>query len=100
MTTMLRTTSIVAATLICLGFSALAHVSFQPTEVISATDVQYPNGSVANGVVMDVSHDSKGGVTGVDVLRDIAYLTRWRLPPSKLGNSNPPPWKVGHGRPK
>jgi hypothetical protein len=90
---MLRITIIVAATLICLGLSVLAHVAFQPPEVISATDVQYPNGSVANGVVvMDVSLDSKGGVTGVDVLRDIASLTSvatssikaWKFNPASL----------------
>jgi Gram-negative bacterial TonB protein C-terminal len=94
--TILRAASIVTVTLVCLGFSAWAHVSFQPADVIAATDVQYPNGSVANGVVvMDVSLDSKGGVTGVDVLRDIASLTSvatssvkaWKFNPASVDGS-------------
>jgi outer membrane biosynthesis protein TonB len=92
--TLLRAASIATITLICLAFSALSQVPSRPAEVISATDVQYPNGSVASGVVvMDVSLDSKGDVTGVDVLRDIASLTTvatssvkaWKFNPASVG---------------
>ena len=96
--TLLRAASIATATVICLAFSALAQGSYQPAEVISATDVEYPIGSVANGVVViDVSVDSKGDVTGVDVLRDIASLTPVAASCVKAWKFNP---AFAEGRPQ
>jgi len=96
--TLLQAYSIAAAILIFSTFSALAQDSFEPAEVISATDVQYPNGSVANGVVVvDVSLDSKGDITGVDVLRDIASLTPVAISSVKAWKFNP---AFAEGRPQ
>src|SRR6266850_4315294 len=55
---------------------SLAQVPFKPAEVISAGDIPYPIQSIANGVVvLDVSLDEKGAVTGSTVVRDIPSLT-------------------------
>jgi len=71
-----RGTSIMAAILICSAALALAQVSFKPAEVVSANDVQYPIRSVADGiVVLDLSLDANGAVSGSDILRDIVSLT-------------------------
>jgi outer membrane biosynthesis protein TonB len=54
----------------------LAQIPQKPAEVISAPDIQYPILSVASGVVvLDVSLDVKGSVTGSTVVRDIPSLT-------------------------
>jgi TonB family protein len=67
---------VLAHILVCCAFSTLAQVPFKPAEVTSASDVQFPVGSIASGiVVVDVSLDSKGDVTRTDVLRDVASLT-------------------------
>ena len=76
---------------ICSAVLALAKASFKPAEVASARVVQYPIRSIADGVVvLDVSLDSKGGVTRMAVVRDIASLTpmatssvqSWRFHPA------------------
>jgi outer membrane biosynthesis protein TonB len=71
-----RAASIVAAILICSAALTWAQVSFKPAEIVSVTDVQYPIRSVADGiVVLDLSLDAKGAVTGSNILRDIVSLT-------------------------
>jgi TonB family protein len=65
-----------ATLLVCCAVSTLAQTPFKPAEITFATDVQFPVRSVASGiVVVDVSVDSKGDVTGTEVQRDIASLT-------------------------
>jgi TonB family protein len=67
---------VAAAFLVCRAVPSLAQNSFKPAEVISATDIQYPIRSIADGVVvLDVSLDGKGAVTGSTVVRDILSLT-------------------------
>ena len=62
--------------LFCCAVSTLALTSFKAAELTSATDVQFPAGSIASGiVVVDVSLNSKGEVSGTKVQRDIASLT-------------------------
>jgi hypothetical protein len=58
----------------CTPVFAQAH--FRPPEVTSATDAQHPIRSNANGiVVLDLSLDEEGGVSGTKVTRDIPLLT-------------------------
>jgi TonB family protein len=82
-----------ATILLCCSHPTLAQTSFKPAEVTSANDVQFPVGSIASGiVVVDVSLNSKGDVTGTKVQRDIASLTSvatssvkaWKYRPASL----------------
>ena len=82
--------------LFCCAFSTLALTSFKTAELTSASDVQFPGGSIASGiVVVDVSLDSKGEVSGIKVQRDIASLTAvatsaagfWKYRPATLGRA-------------
>lgn len=62
--------------LACCALSTVAQVPFKPAEITFATDVQFPPNSIASGiVVVDVSLNSKGEVTGTQVPRAIASLT-------------------------
>ena len=62
--------------LVFCALSTLAQVPFKPAEITFATDVQFPPNSIASGiVVVDVSLNSKGEVTGTEVPREIASLT-------------------------
>ena len=62
--------------LFCCAISTLALTSFKAAELTSASDVQFPGTSIASGiVVVDVSLDSKGEVSGIKVQRDVASLT-------------------------
>ncbi len=85
-----------ASLVLCCAISTLAQSSFKPPEITSAGDVQFPVGSIANGiVVVDVSLNSKGEVTGTEVQRDIASLTpvatssvqSWKYRPASLDGS-------------
>ena len=58
------------------SIQSLAQAPFKPAEVISAGDIPYPIQSIADGVVvLDVSLDEKGAITGSTVVRDIPSLT-------------------------
>jgi hypothetical protein len=47
----------------------------QTCEVTSAADIKYPIQSIADGVVViDVSLDQKGAITGSSVVRDLPSL--------------------------
>ena len=72
---------------------SLAQVPFKPAEVISAGDIPYPVQSIADGVVvLDISLDEKGAVTGSTVVRDISSLTSaatssvqsWKFSPASM----------------
>src|SRR3977135_2647218 len=72
---------------------SLAQVPFKPAEVISAGDIPYPIQSIADGVVvLDVSLDEKGAITGSTVVRDIPSLTSaatssvqsWKFSPASM----------------
>ena len=72
---------------------SLAQVAFKPAEVISAGDIPYPIQSIADGVVvLDVSLDEKGAITGSTVVRDIPSLTSaatssvqsWKFSPASM----------------
>ncbi len=55
---------------------AAGRPSFQPVELISAGDIQYPWASVADGiVVLRVATDRSGTATATSALRSIASLT-------------------------
>jgi TonB family protein len=82
--------------LLSCAHSTLAQASFNPAEVSSAGDVQFPVGSVASGiVVVDVSLNSKGDVTSTSILRGIASLTpvatssveAWKYRPASVGGT-------------
>jgi len=69
---------------------------FRPMELISAGDVPYPPASVADGVVvLRVTSDRTGKVTGTGAVRDIASLTdpataavrSWKFRPAVAGAS-------------
>jgi len=71
----------------------LAQAPFKPAEVISAGDIPYPIQSIADGVVvLDVSLDEKGAITGSTVVRDIPSLTSeatssvqsWKFSPASM----------------
>ncbi len=75
------------------AIQSLAQASFKPAEVISAGDIPYPVQSIADGVVvLDVSLDEKGAVTGSTVVRDIPSLTSeatssvqsWKFSPASM----------------
>jgi TonB family protein len=73
---LLRSTCEISCVLLCCVVSSLAQSPFRSAEIISAGDIQSPVDSVASGiVVVDVSLDSKGDVTGTKVLRDVPSLT-------------------------
>jgi len=73
--------------LVCGAMSTLAQATFKPAEVVSGPDIQYPNRSIADGVVvLDVSLDAGGGIAGVHVVRDIPSLT-------SAATSSMPSWK-------
>ncbi|MGH9678394.1 MAG: energy transducer TonB, partial [Candidatus Acidiferrales bacterium] len=82
--------------LLCCAVSTPAQTPFKPPELISATDVQFPVNSAANGiVVVDVSLDYKGEITGISVPRAIASLTStatsairgWKFSPATVGST-------------
>lgn len=86
-------TVVAAAMLVCSAVPSLAQIQFKPPEVISAPDIQYPIASIADGVVvLDVSLDDKGAVTGNTVVRDIPSLTSvatssiqsWKFTPASI----------------
>jgi TonB family protein len=88
-----------AAILLCFSISTFAQGALKPANVISATDVQFPAGSVATGiVVIDVSLDAKGTVTGTYAPRAIASLTAtatssvlaWKYQPASLDSTAVP----------
>ena len=65
-----------AMLLACCAVSSLAQAVPKPAGVLSGPDIPYPVQSVADGVVVvDVSLDSTGAVTGVKVVRDVLSLT-------------------------
>jgi hypothetical protein len=74
---------------------SLAQSRFKPAEISSTSEIQHPINSIASGVViLDVSLDDKGTVTGSTVVHDIPSLTsvatssaqRWTfIPASTLG---------------
>src|ERR1700730_5292282 len=67
---------IAAAMLACCAIQSSAQAPFKPAEVTLAPDVPYPIQSVADGVVvLDVSLNDKGAITGSAVVRDIPSLT-------------------------
>jgi len=79
--------------LVCSAGLAWDSISFKPPEVTSASEVQYPVRSIADGVVvLEVSLDANGGVAGMHVLRDIVSLTpaaiasvqSWKFKPASL----------------
>jgi TonB family protein len=83
----------IAIAFFCCAISALALTVFKTVEVSSAGDVQFPAGSIASGVVVvDISTNSKGEVTGTEVQRDITSLTcvakaaaeSWKCRPAQL----------------
>src|SRR5437016_6273118 len=84
---------VLAAPLVSLGgtIQGSAQAEFKPPQIISAQDVTYPVQSIADGVVVvDVSIDDKGAITGTRVVRDIPSLTAaatdsiqtWKLVPA------------------
>jgi outer membrane biosynthesis protein TonB len=84
---------IAALMLACCTISTLAQAPFKPAEVISVTDITYPIQSIADGVVVvDVSLDHKGAITGTSVVRDIPSLTSaatssiqsWKFSPASI----------------
>ena len=84
---------VAAVMLACCAVPTFAQASFKPAEVTSATDITYPIQSIANGVVVvDVSLDHKGAITGNSVVRDIPSLTSaatssiqsWKFSPASL----------------
>jgi len=65
----------------------------QTCEVTSAADIKYPIQSIADGVVViDVSLDQKGAITGSNVVRDLPSLTSaaassiqsWKFSPASI----------------
>ena len=75
------------------SIQSLAQAPFKPAEVISAGDIPYPIQSIADGVVvLDVSLDEKGAITGSTVVRDIPSLTSeatssvrsWKFSPASM----------------
>jgi len=75
------------------AIQSLAQAPFKPAEVISAGDIPYPIQSIADGVVvLDVSLDEKGAITGSTVVRDIPSLTSeatssvqsWKFSPASM----------------
>ena len=72
----LVTAVVAAAMLVCSALPSLAQAPFNPPTVTSASEIPYPIHSIADGVVvLDVSLDNKGAVTGSAVARDIPSLT-------------------------
>jgi outer membrane biosynthesis protein TonB len=66
----------VAVVLVCCAIPSLAQTPFTPPEVTSATDIPYPIQSIADGVVvLDVTLNDKGAITGSTVVRDVPSLT-------------------------
>jgi outer membrane biosynthesis protein TonB len=75
------------------SIQSLAQAQFKPAEVISVGDIPYPVQSIADGVVvLDISLDEKGAITGRTVLRDIPSLTSaatslvqsWKFSPASM----------------
>src|SRR3981189_987199 len=75
------------------AIQSLALASFKPATVVSAGDIPYPIQSIADGVVvLDVSLDEKGAITGSTVVRDIPSLTSaatssvqsWKFSPASM----------------
>lgn len=87
--------SILARLTLLIGFagSIVAQPPFKPPEIAVASDVPFPVSSVASGiVVIDVSLDAKGEVTGNNAPRLIPSLTSvaisavqdWKYSPASL----------------
>lgn len=84
---LLRSALTLASILICSTALTSAQATFQSAEIISAGDVQFPVSSIASGIlVLDVSLNSKGEVTGIEVKRDVPSLT-------SLAESSVEAWK-------
>jgi TonB family protein len=75
------------------AISTLAQIPFKSAEVSSASDVQSPTGNSVSGiVVLDVSLDSEGAVTEVNVPRPVSSLAlvataavrTWKFNPALL----------------
>jgi TonB family protein len=88
-----------AVILLCCAISTLAQIPFKSAEVTSASDVQSPTGNIASGiVVLDVSLDSEGEVTEVNVPRPVSSLAlvataavrTWKYNPASLKNNSMP----------
>jgi hypothetical protein len=82
-----------------LAFTGLAQISFKPPEVTSVTEAYLPYQMVIDGfVVLDVSLDAEGGVSGTTALRDpgamvpaaVASVRKWGFRPA-TGGSGPLP---------
>lgn len=76
-----------------------AQARFDPPSVVSAAQAIYPLDSVASGtVVLEVSLDETGKITGVRVVQGIPSLTveaqrsirKWRFRPARLNGENVP----------
>jgi TonB family protein len=81
--------------LVC-SIPACAQQSFKPPEIITAGDVQSPMNTIASGIViLDLSLDSGGEITKIDVPRPIAPLASvaksavrtWKFKPASIGNA-------------
>ena len=67
---------VAAVVLVCCAVPSLAQAPFNPAAVRSASDIPYSIQSIADGVVvLDVSIDAKGAITGSTIVRDIPSLT-------------------------
>ena len=69
-------TVVAAVGLVCGATQGFAQTTFNPSTVTSASEIPYPIQSIADGVVVvDVSIDDKGAITGSAVVRDVPSLT-------------------------
>jgi TonB family protein len=73
--------------------------SFEPAEIVAATDIAYPIRSIAVGtVVLEITVSEKGAVEGVRPIREIQSLTetavetvrKWQFKPALLDNRPTP----------
>lgn len=81
------------------GVSARQQKGFNPAGVISASDVQYPLDTTADGVIVfNVSLDASGTITNINPLTDIPPLTNvaesslqsWKFMPASSGGRTEP----------
>ncbi|MGH9678363.1 MAG: energy transducer TonB, partial [Candidatus Acidiferrales bacterium] len=71
---------------------------FQPVELISASDVQYPMQTTAEGVVVfNVTLDEQGHITGMDRLTGVSPLTDAAQSSLRAWKFKPADWN-GEGR--
>jgi TonB family protein len=97
-------TGVAVAMVMSFAIHSFAQAPFKSAEVTSASDIPFPIQSIADGVVvLDVSLDAKGAVTGVNVVRDVASLTSpatsairtWKFSPAtKLGRPEPSTMRI------